>query len=202
MRTLKNLIAVVVVAVAAVAATPAQAQFRFGPKVGLNVNKLHFNESTFSGTNNSGFTAGAMAEFTAPIIGVGVDLSVMYVRRTAEFMRENARQFDRRDYIDIPLNLKWKLNIPIVNNIIRPYLTTGPSVAVLTSRKAISDLRNKKCDVAWNFGFGVELIKHLQVGASYGLGLTKAFKTVGVIGEGAGIEGKNRYWTVTAAYLF
>ena len=120
MRTLKNLIAVVVVAVAAVAATPAQAQFRFGPKVGLNVNKLHFNESTFSGTNNSGFTAGAMVEFTAPIIGVGVDLSAMYVRRTAEFMRENARQFDRRDYIDIPLNLKWKLNIPIVNNIIRP----------------------------------------------------------------------------------
>lgn len=204
MKTLKSIIAVVVVAVAALAAQPAHAQFRFGPKVGLNVNRLHLSDASanLDGNNRAGFNAGAMVEFTAPIIGVGVDVSAMYVRRTAKFMRQNNLQFDRRDYFEIPVNLKWKMNIPVVNNIIRPYLATGPSFAVLTSRKAISDFRNKKCDVAWNFGFGVELLKHVQVGASYGLGLTKAFETMGTGVQTAGIEGKNRYWTITAAYLF
>ena len=55
--------------------------------------------------------------------------------------------------------------------------------------------------MAWNFGFGVQLLGHLQVGASYGIGMTKAFEKIGAV-EGVDIQGKNRYWTVTAAYLF
>lgn len=201
MRALKCIIAAAVVAVAMLAGAPsAQAQFRFGPKVGLNVNKLHFNGSTIDSDNRAGFTAGLMAEFTAPIIGVGMDASVMYVRRSARWAQ--AQQIDKRDYIEIPLNLKWKMNIPVINAVARPYLTTGPSFAFLTSRKSFQEFRNKKTDVAWNFGFGVELLRHLQVGASYGLGLTKALEEVNAINGAAGIEGKNRYWTVTAAYLF
>ena len=48
----------------------------------------------------------------------------------------------------------------------------------------------------------MQLIKHLQIGASYGLGLTKAYELVDSNHEAAGIDGKNRYWTVTAAWLF
>lgn len=32
--------------------------------------------------------------------------------------------------------------------------------------------------------------------------MTKAFQAVNLAGDAAGIEGKNRYWTVTAAWLF
>ena len=56
--------------------------------------------------------------------------------------------------------------------------------------------------MAWNFGFGVELFSKVQVAASYGLGLTKSLEAVGVMDNGVDIDGKNRYWTVTAAYLF
>ena len=76
-------------------------------------------------------------------------------------------------------------------------------MAFLTSRKAVNSfLKNKSCDVAWNFGFGVELFSKVQVAASYGLGLTKSLEAVGVMDNGVDIDGKNRYWTVTAAYLF
>ncbi|MDE5744222.1 MAG: PorT family protein, partial [Paramuribaculum sp.] len=172
-------------------------QFRIGPKIGVNVNKLSSKASGFSAENRAGFNAGLMTEFTVPVIGIGVDLSVMYVRRNDKFTVGGDSENMHRDYIDIPLNLKYKLNIPLINNIVRPFLTTGPSFAFLTNKRSFNDFRNKKSDVAWNFGLGVEFVKHLQIGASYGFGLNK------VTGNSdSKIDGKNKYWTVTAAYLF
>lgn len=193
--------AVAIVAMIAIA-VPAQAQLRFGLKLGTTVNSLHFNSSTFDAENRAGFTGGAMLEFTAPVSGIGVDLSLMYVRRNSRWLEDNELTKNDRDYIDIPLNLKWRMNIPVINNIARPFLSTGPAFSILTSGRSIGDTyRNRKFDTSWNFGFGVELFKHVQVAASYGIGLTKALKAVGLT-ENAGVNGRNRYWTITAAYLF
>lgn len=199
----KLFISFLVVAAAVIgSAIPAQAQLRFGLKAGVAVNSLHFSSSTFDAENRAGFTGGAMLEFTLPATGLGLDLSAMYVRRNSQWLDENGLTRDNRDYIDIPLNLKWKISIPVINNIIRPYLTTGPDFAILTSRRSVEDAyRNRKFDTSWNFGFGAELFRHLQVGASYGIGITKALKTIGATGT-SGINGHNRYWTVTAAWLF
>ncbi len=200
--------ALAVALILAVAST-ASAQFRFGIRAGIQTNALHFNESTFDSSNRAGFTGGVMAEFTAPVIGIGVDLGVMYTHRTAEFSSadySNDVVTDKRDYIEIPLNLKWRISVPVINNIIRPYIFTGPSFAFLTSKKAITNaFKNRSCDVAWNVGAGVELLKHVQVGASYGFGMTKAFETLGTVagGEESGIiNSRTRCWTITAAYLF
>lgn len=185
-----------------ISAVSASAQLRFGLKAGVAINSLHFNENAFSADNQAGFTGGAMLEFTAPVVGIGMDLSLMYVRRNAEFMQRNEIYRENRDYIDIPLNLKWKMNLPLVNKIVRPMLFTGPSFSFLTTRRSAEEAwRNRKFDTAWNFGFGAELFSHVQVAASYGLGLTKTLKSIGVTGT-SNIEGHNRYWTVTAAYLF
>ena len=187
---------------------PAMAQFRFGVRAGLNVNSLHFNKEIFDENNRAGFTGGVMAEFTVPIIGVGADLGVMYVRRNSQFMQTLADKTTEvqnlnSDYIEIPLNIKYKIGIPAISSILKPYIFTGPSFAFLTSKKHIENfVHDKTCDIAWNFGLGLEFFNHLQVGASYGLGMTKAFQAVNLAGDAAGIEGKNRYWTVTAAWLF
>ena len=187
---------------------PAMAQFRFGVRAGLNVNSLHFNKEIFDENNRAGFTGGVMAEFTVPIIGVGADLGVMYVRRNSQFMQTLADKTTEvqnlnSDYIEIPLNIKYKIGIPAISSILKPYIFTGPSFAFLTSKKHIENfVHDKTCDIAWNFGLGLEFFNHLQVGASYGLGMTKAFQDVNLAGDAAGIEGKNRYWTVTAAWLF
>ncbi|MCM1292936.1 MAG: PorT family protein [Bacteroides sp.] len=199
----KRFISICVAVVAVIAlAVPSQAQLRFGVKAGVTVNSLHFSCETFDSENRAGFTGGVMLEFTAPVSGLGVDLSAMYVRRNSRWLQENNLTRDDRDYIEIPLNLKWRMNIPLVNNICRPYLLTGPSFAFLTSRRSMENAyRNRSFDTSWNFGFGVELVKHLQVGATYGIGLTKALKTIGATGT-SHINGRNRYWTITAAYMF
>jgi len=205
MNTIKRC-ALVFALLLAVAGT-VSAQLRFGVRAGIQTSSLHFDKSTFDSSNRTGFTGGVMAEFTVPVIGVGADIAVMYTHRSSDInvMDEsgNQREMDGRNYIEVPVNLKWRINIPLINKIVRPYLLTGPSFAFLTSKRAITDgVKNRSCDVAWNVGAGVELFSHLQVGASYGFGMTKAFDFVGVVDDEGIINGRTRCWTITAAYLF
>lgn len=199
----KNLIKLFVAVVAIVATSfTAEAQFKFGLKAGVAVNGIHFSEDMFKSDNCAGFTGGAMVEFTVPAIGLGVDASVMYVRRNSEWLENNQIHKDNRDYIDIPINLKWKINIPVINSIARPFITTGPSFSFLTSKKAFENAyKNSSFDTAWNFGVGLELFKKVQIAANYGIGLTSALESTGITGSG-NVEGRNSYWTITAAYLF
>lgn len=198
---MKSSIRIIVLAVVAmIIAIPASAQFRFGIKAGVALNSLHFSSDyleNLNSDNRAGFTGGLMAEFMLPIGGLGLDASLMYVHRSAEEgvdtdAAEGEVSFAKRDYIEIPINLKYKFSIPAVSSIVAPYIFTGPSIAFL-----VSDSKDiyKKCDFAWNVGAGVELVRHLQVSASYGFGITKL-----VAERDANV--KNRYWTLTAAYLF
>ena len=201
MKTFKHLL-LAVVAIIAVAGT-ANAQFKFGPRVGINVNSLHFNEETLKSDNRTGFNAGVEAEFTVPVIGIGLDASLMYVRRTQE-MTGSTNSTKHCDYFEIPINVKWKMNIPVVAKVVKPYLFTGPSFAFLTSAKAISNAyKYKSVDTSWNFGLGLEFFSHLQVSAYYGFGLNNSIiKIPGITTDAKPIDGKTHCWTVTAAWLF
>ncbi len=196
MKLISKFIAVVLIATAAV--VPAQAQFKFGVKAGVALNSLSFNKSGFSTDNRAGFTGGIMADFTVPVIGLGFDASVLYASRGIEYTNENHDVTKKtRSYIDIPVNLKWKIGIPAVGKIITPFITTGPDFSFLLSKKNVGNaFSNKKFDTAWNVGAGVQLLNKVQIAASYGIGLSKS-----VSGPDA-LYSKNRCWTVTAAYLF
>ena len=212
MKKIKFLLMALVVTL--VATVPAQARFRIGPRLGTEVNSMRFDKSLFDNENRAGFTGGLMMEFTVPIVNLGFDLSVMYVHRVSNSVanaKDNVsdeikdmlsdKRFRSRDYVEIPLNFKYKLALPLIQKVVIPYVVTGPRFSILSSKKAINEAYNNKAlDVAWNFGVGLELFSHLQVGASYGLGLNKSVEVIGV--NAAPIDGKNNYWTVTAAWLF
>ncbi len=53
MKSVKSIILTLLLVMSASAAH-AGGLFRFGPKVGLTVNELHFNSSTFDGSNKTG----------------------------------------------------------------------------------------------------------------------------------------------------
>lgn len=204
MKTIKTLLlAIVMVAGMSI---PAAAQFHIGPRVGITVNQLHLDKKIYDAENRTGFTGGLMAEFTVPIIGIGVDASVMYVRREGvNKVIDDGKTIvekNNRNYIGVPINLKWKIGIPAVGHIITPFLTTGPEFDFLCSKSTIKDMKRKKCDVSWNFGLGVELLKHVQVAASYGFGINNAVKFVDSEFDSVDVKGKDRFWTITAAYLF
>lgn len=203
----------IAVALIATVAVPATAQFKFGPRLGVAINNLHFSskqdavKDLISTDNRAGFTGGLMAEFTAPVIGIGVDASLMYVRRSVKTIDSKDdpnvdNKVLKRDYFEIPINLKYKFSLPVAGNAVSPFLTTGPSFAFATSKEAIKEAyKNKAVDVAWNIGLGVEFVKHLQIAASYGFGISKSLTKYAGIND-IDVEGKTRCWTITAAYLF
>lgn len=200
MKSLKSLF--VALALVLAAAAPASAQFRWGIKAGATINKLSFDKEVISSENRTGFTGGLMVEFTAPLIGIGMDASVLYANRSFEYSQTvegvKTTGHKTRSYIDIPLNLKYKLGLPGVGKIITPFVTTGPDFSFLCSKKNIENAyKNKSFDFAWNFGLGVQLLNKLQLAANYGLGISNS-----VSGNDAMYDSKNRTWTVTAAFLF
>lgn len=199
MKSLKRII--IAMALIMAFGVSANAQIKFGVKAGVVVNDIKFDKDIYATDNRAGFTGGLMMEVNVPIVGLGVDASVMYVRRSAKITNTEMAIMEtttiNNDYIEVPINLKYKFGLPGIGRIVTPYLFTGPSFSFLTSKKAIDDaINNKKFDLSWNFGAGVQILNKVQVGASYGLGLTKASESV------TGIDAKNRCWTITAAYLF
>lgn len=215
MKSLKRIF-IAVALIFVIGATATNAQVKFGVKAGVAVNDMKFDKEVFDAGNRAGFTGGVMLEVMLPIANLGFDVSAMYVRRTTNVSYDITMSDDQgqivansssenlnRDYIEIPLNLKYKFGLPLVGKVVSPYIFTGPSFAFLTSKKAVKEAyENKSFDVAWNVGLGVQVLNKVQVGASYGFGLTKALEKSGKIQNAPNIEGKNRYWTITAAYLF
>ena len=121
------------IALVAVAAMPAAAQFRIGPRIGVDVNSMRLNKSVFDNDNRAGFTGGVEAEYTIPVINLALDLSVMYVHRVSnsavdpngDTTADNeslvaSSRFKNRDYIELPLALKYKIGLPLVGKVLSP----------------------------------------------------------------------------------
>ncbi len=205
MKNVKHLIIVAMLAI--FACGQANAEFRFGVKAGLNINKLHLTEieKNISSDNQCGFTAGVMTEFIAPVLGLGFDLSVMYTHMNNEINEGLAEGTVGKNFLEIPLNLKYKFKLPVVSSFLSPMLYTGPTMALKLDKSTFKDLQTKTVQMGWNIGVGVELFKHLQVSGGYTFGMNNVAKRIPVIDDNlniGNIKVKNNYWTITAAYLF
>lgn len=200
MKSYKKILLVLLIAVFGMGA--AQAQLRFGVKAGLNLNSLHLSNlsSNFNDDNQCGYTLGVMTEFQVPLIGLCFDLSAMYTRMNSEIdAPEGETVAYNKNFLEIPLNLKYKFGLPIIGSVFTPYLFTGPSFAFKLDKNSVDALKTKTCQVAWNVGVGFELIKHLQISGAYGFGINNiADHWVNTTDA----KVKNNYWTVTAAWLF
>lgn len=199
----------------------ASADFRFGVKAGLSFNKLDYKlsgsqeiaDQLKDPSNQTGWMAGVMAEFTIPIINIGADASVLYAHQNVSASEE--KYYGNKNFIDIPINLKWKIGIPVINKIISPIIYTGPDFlfALNKSKLDVVDVMyikdNKTCEVGWNVGIGVELLQHLQINAGYCFGLNEVANCLKLSYSSSYpnnddwvLKAKKNYWTVSLAYLF
>ncbi|MBQ2163585.1 MAG: porin family protein [Muribaculaceae bacterium] len=191
---------IVIIAIVAIAVIPAQGQVRFGVKGGITINELKWDKNILSSENKAGFTGGLMLEVGLPVVGLGIDGSVLYAHRENEMYMDGIKL--KRDYIDFPINVKYKIQIPVISKIFAPFVSTGPDFALLLSDSDTGDFKTRKWNTSWNVGFGAELFRKLQIHANYGIGLTKAFEYINKEVESTTVKGKDKYWTITAAYLF
>lgn len=199
-----------------VMSTPVDAKIiRFGVKAGANFNKISLSsvsnafDDIKNKANSSGWEAGVMIDGQVPLIGLGFDLSLMYARmnNNSEIYYGNEVLYEGgKNFLMIPLNIKYKISLPIVGKYIAPYVFTGPNFLVDLSKDTFTYIKNKTCQVAWQVGLGLEFFNHVQIGAGYNFGLGKIgnsiFDGITGINQNTNYTVKNNYWMVTAAYLF
>lgn len=214
---MKKVFSILLVAVCCLAlATPAQAQLKWGVKGGVNMSKIDWNGG-FDGNkdNSTGFFIGPMAEFTIPVIGLGIDGAVMYSQRGKELdVIDGSKTLTvdaKQQGIEIPVNLKYTIGL---GSLLGIYVAAGPDFFfnfkdaklkvlgnTLDEEKAIE---SKKAQVGVNLGAGLKLFQHLQIGFNYQIPLGDSFST----GEALKaikddfVSGKTKTWQISLAYLF
>ena len=148
----------------------------------------------FKKDNFTGFFIGPMAEFNIPIVGLGVDASLLFAQRGIKVSEGNDDITVKQNGIDIPVNLKYTIGL---GSLLGIYIAAGPDFFFDFKKKDYVD--RKKAQVALNLGAGVKLLKHLQVGVTYQLPMGDSFTWKNA---GDAIGAKNKTWQVSAAYLF
>ena len=183
---MKKVISVMMVAVALMMAAPAQAQLiKFGVKGGVNMSELDF-DGGYEGNkdNATGFFIGPMAEFTLPIVGLGIDGAVMFSQRGKNETKEQG--------FEVPVNLKYTIGLGSMAGV---YLAAGPDFFFNLKDFDVEGGKAKKSQVAVNIGAGLKLLSKLQLGVTYQIPMGDSF-------EWKDAEGKNKTWQVSAAYMF
>lgn len=169
-----------VICMAALCCTSAMAQFNWGVRGGLNlvnnditaVNK----ENIQTKDSYTGFFFGPMAEFQIPIIGLGVDASLLYQQKGMELSDKSTF---KQQQIAVPVYLKYSVGL---GNILAVFGQAGPqlnyNLGDLTKVVEDKDKNQAKYVLnqnTWTFnvGAGVKLINHLQAAVNYNIPMTK-----------------------------
>lgn len=183
---MKKIACMAAIAAALLFATPAQAQFCWGIKGGVNVGNndltvLKDKEAAFNMDNYSGFFIGPKAELRIPILGLGVEAAALYSQKG---MKLAEGETFKQNSFQIPLSAKYAFGL---GNIANVFIAAGPEFGfnVGETQKLVNDLtfnnENKpesgsvqgyiaeKSTLSINAGIGVTLLNHLQVAINYNM---------------------------------
>jgi len=176
-----------------------QAQLSFGVKAGVNVNKISLNKADFSTDNLTGFQVGPMLEWIF-LGNLGLETGVFYSQRGIKIEKISDIKISKNvGYLDIPVNLKFMIGL---SDTFRPYIAAGPYVSFNLSDSKINDQWKAKSFAAGiNLGAGVRLLKFLQVGINYGIGLTDDYSTISDT-KISDLKAQSKTWSVTAGIYF
>ena len=151
--------------------TNANAQVSFGVKGGLNVSSMKLNSELFSASNKTGFFIGPTAKFSLPIVGVGMDASLLYDQREVKII---GNRFDGRtkliqSQIVLPINFRYSAGLGSFANV---FGFAGPQFGFNVGDKSktiiqdVADWKFSNSNFSINLGVGATLFEHLQVTAS------------------------------------
>jgi hypothetical protein len=205
---MKRLITVLVIAAFAgllVLPQPAAANIQFGIKAGGNIAKptgADADDPMATLKSRVGFTGGIFFAFNFGKV-LTIQPEIVYTMKGASYVALDD-SYTRKlyaDYIEIPLLLKLRIPLPVI----QPFVFAGPSVGFKLSEKTeqdgvpIGDVLFKNNDYGAIFGAGVNLGRSFMIDVRYSLGLQKVINTV----EGETTpDFKNGVWAATIGIAF
>jgi opacity protein-like surface antigen len=150
--------------------------------------------------NFTGFQVGPTIELMIPIVNFGIDASLLYSQQG--FKVKGIEENYKTNTLEVPVNLKYKIS---ALDIVGVYIAAGPYVGFKLSEDLVDQAESESFGVGLNFGLGVELLGHLQVGANYKLGLTDDYSHISWTDAAGNVldnKARQKGWTISAAYLF
>ena len=204
---MKRIITLVVLAVAMTMAVQAQG-LKFGVKAGLNITKMSFSKDVIDSDNKTGFFVGPAVKLSLPA-GFGADIAALYDERSADvtgvgtstsYTSSTATtETIKQKSLQIPLNLRYNIGL---GSMAAVYLAAGPQFGFPVSDKVyetkVGEYRLKDASLSVNFGAGLSLMGHLEVGFTYNLAAGKS----GEFKDWNDIDTHNNAWQISAAYFF
>lgn len=200
-----------VVLIAAVSLT-AQAQgLKFGVKGGLNISKMSFSKDVVSSDNKTGFFVGPSLKLSLPA-GFSADIAALYDERSTDVSGSKTTAVEgdiitstsgtetiKQKSLQIPLNLRYNIGLSSMAGL---YLAAGPQFGFPVADKLLKtefgDYRLKDANLSINFGAGLYLMGHLEVGFTYNLAAGKS----GEFKDWNDVDTHNNAWQISAAYYF
>ncbi len=187
-----------------------QAQgLKFGVKGGLNISKMSFSKDVFDSDNKTGFYVGPTIKLSLPL-GFGLDIAALYDQRSTD-VKTDAKTSGTtvavyagdekitQKSIQIPVNLRYNIGLAASAGI---YLAAGPQFGFPVGDKVyntkVGEYRLKDANLSINFGAGVYLLKHLEVGFTYNLAAGKS----GEFKNWDDVDTHNNAWQIGAAIYF
>ena len=154
------------------AVVPAAAQgLSFGVKGGVTNAKLNFDKDLFSGKGRYGWFIGPSLKLNLPLM-LGADAAVLYDQREVKISGDEGQTMKIKQ-ISIPVNARLNFDLPAGTGI---YVALGPQVAFNVGDSEFKWGEKESCETTFqmkksafslNFGAGVTLLSHLEVGFAY-----------------------------------
>lgn len=182
-------------------ATMASAQAQFGLEGGVGIKKMTFSKDVYKADNYTGFFVGPKMKAKIPILGLGVDASLQYAMNKAKIAESRTKHMS---YLRLPVNLRWDIGTSLIG----VYAATGPQWDWLIGNSDLKTLDGLEATFehsifSWNVGAGLMFAKHVELGASYSIPMSKAGSVRNVYDQVAGnIKIKNQEWQVRLCYFF
>ena len=207
---IKNVLLSSLFIVFVMAGTTANAQLKFGLRGEVGLNKPSISKGVVAVENLNAFKIGPTVEFMMPLVGFGVDGSILYSNEKMNVesaANGNISAFNleiQEHFIDIPVNLKYKFGIisPIkVYAAVGPYAqfkVGGDDVSIPGLTQTVED---KKFQAGLNFGLGAEIVNRVQLGFNYRLKLTDDYSVSEPTWTDLLNDNKG-FWSLTAAVYF
>ena len=197
---MKKELTLVLVAVAMMVAVPSHAQVKYGLKGGLNITDMSLNNDVFKTENRTGFFIGPTVMFSLPVVGLGVDASVLYDQREAKV--ENSDEKIKQQAVNVPINLRYGLGL---GNTASIYFAAGPQFGFNvgdSEHKLLEGSTWKLNGSTFSVNVGFMIMNHVQIGANYNIVCGKTGELEVVEGVKTAFNGRANAWQIHAAYYF
>ena len=185
---------------------PASAQFKWGLEAGVNMSKIQVSGDggLFDSSNRTGWFVGPKAQVVMPVIGLGIDASILYSQKYMKLEADGEASPNKSlPYLEIPINLRYNYGF---SSLVGIYLATGPQYNWYMGGRGLDfgDVSGslERSTFSWNVGAGVNLLSHLQIGLTYNIAMGETGQIRSVDGVVEAFDMRNNTWQVRLAYLF